>query len=447
MLNQKKSLPWILGTIQVVLVALFFGCTTYQEDIGSGYTINEYAIFRDIMVMLLLGFGFLMSFLHKYGLGAVGFTLMLTALSMQLNILVELLCRYIHEPDDVEFPLPIHLTTLVDAEFAAATLLISFGAIIGRATPLQLVVLTGVQSFFYALNKVVIVLGAWKAEDVGGTITIHMFGAYFGLACSQALGEPKAKCKNNLDSSLVSDVLCLIGTTLLWVYWPSFVGATETANPVTEHLCILHTVLALLGSTMATFFCSLRWTQGNKFDPVHIANATLAGGVAIGASARLEITPGGALLLGVLAGILSTFGYAYGTPFCEDRLNLHDTCGVHNLHGLPSVLGGLASAIFVAIDDDAEFLHNGEISQPARQIGAVVTTLAVAIASGFLTGVLMRISTLGEHAATEEFNDAMWWESGYMERLPQEELDLSGKSKASVAPIMGFEEDVQEVAA
>lgn len=101
------------------------------------------------------------------------------------------------------------------------------------------------------------------------------FGAYFGMAVSRALGEPKPRCKANADSNAVSDVMCLIGTTILWVFWPSFVGATETANPVTEHLCILHTVLALLGSTVATFCFSARWTQGNRVDPVHIANATL----------------------------------------------------------------------------------------------------------------------------------------------------------------------------
>jgi Ammonium Transporter Family len=174
---QNYNLPWVLGGIQILLLALIFGCTTYPDDIDSGYSLGEYGVFRDIMVMLLLGFGYLMTFLRKYGLGAVGFTLMLTALSMQLNILVEFLMRYLKESSAVEFPHPIHLYTLVDAEFAAATLLISFGAIIGRASPLQLIVLALMQSFFYALNKVILVLGIFKAEDVGGTITIHMVSA------------------------------------------------------------------------------------------------------------------------------------------------------------------------------------------------------------------------------------------------------------------------------
>jgi len=66
---QNHQLHWVLGGLQLVLIALFFGCTTYQDDIAAGYSLGEYAIFRDIMVMLLLGFGYLMTFLRKYGLG------------------------------------------------------------------------------------------------------------------------------------------------------------------------------------------------------------------------------------------------------------------------------------------------------------------------------------------------------------------------------------------
>lgn len=46
---------------------------------------------------------------------------------------------------------------------------------------------------------------------------------------------------------------------------------------------------------------------------VHIQNATLAGGVAMGASAELMIMPYGALIVGFCCGIISTFGYLYVT--------------------------------------------------------------------------------------------------------------------------------------
>ena len=36
-------------------------------------------------------------------------------------------------------------------------------------------------------------------------------------------------------------------------------------------------------------------------------------------------------------------------PFLQEKLKVHDTCGVHNLHGMPGVFGGILSAIFAAL--------------------------------------------------------------------------------------------------
>ena len=46
---------------------------------------------------------------------------------------------------------------------------------------------------------------------------------------------------------------------------------------------------------------------------VHVQNATLAGGVAVGTLANMFIAPWGALLIGFLAGIISVIGYKYVT--------------------------------------------------------------------------------------------------------------------------------------
>jgi ammonium transporter Rh len=83
-------------------------------------------------------------------------------------------------------------------------------------------------------------------------MTIHMFGAYFGLAVSYALGplpplDDSDPHKHNASPNKVSDLLALVGTTILWVYWPSFVGATETGIPINEQHCVINTILALNG--------------------------------------------------------------------------------------------------------------------------------------------------------------------------------------------------------
>jgi ammonium transporter Rh len=326
------------------------------------------------------------------------------------------------------------MATLIDGEFAAATLLITFGAIIGRATPLQLYIMTLCQSMAYAANKAVFVFGIIEAEDVGGSMTIHMFGAYFGLAVSHVLGPPKQSSSKNAEPSAMSDLTALIGTTLLWVYWPSFVGATETGVMKHEEMCVLHTILALLGSTGAAFFCSLQLSHDGKLNPVHIANSTLAGGVAVGSSARLTMTPVGALLLGIVAGTVSVYGYVYSTPALEKCtwLRVYDTCGVGNLHGWPSIVGALSSVVFVLVTspDDAEFLAHGTgMKQCLAQVAGVACTLLVSMSSGYMTGVIMKKasgggSTIdGGDSSFDEYDDAVWWEGEYFEDAHHDEKE------------------------
>jgi hypothetical protein len=53
--------------------------------------------------------------------------------------------------------------------------------------------------------------------------------------------------------------------------------------------------------------------QTNFVSPLPAQNATLAGGVAVGACADMMITPVGAIIIGSFAGILSTCGFRYLT--------------------------------------------------------------------------------------------------------------------------------------
>ena len=75
--------------------------------------------------------------------------------------------------------------SLVNGDFAAGAVLISFGAVIGRITPMQLLAMAFIEIILYGLNNAVVTyIGL---ADIGGTFVIHMFGAYFGLTVSRML--------------------------------------------------------------------------------------------------------------------------------------------------------------------------------------------------------------------------------------------------------------------
>jgi len=320
-------------------------------------------------------------------------------LGMQVAILVHHIFK--HCVIDGHFSkLPIDGMALVEGDFAVAAFLISFGGLIGKVNPAQLAVLVVLESIFYNANTQFLMFKWLEVADAGGSIVIHMFGAYFGLATAWMLGKPSKMEKEG--ASPISDLTAFIGTVFLWLYWPSFVAAWIPAGSVEWDTALTNTVLALLGSCVSTFILSAV-LSGKILRPVDIQNATLAGGVTIGALANLNITPGGALLVGILAGLLSTFGYGKVQEFLHVKLGLHDTCGIHNLHGMPSLLGGILS-IFAPF-----FVKQGQAGAPGvpgNQILAIVICMLVSILTGLFTGWVMKF--LRDDA--EGFNDQEFWE-------------------------------------
>ncbi len=102
------------------------------------------------------------------------------------------------------------LYSLVTTDFAAAAVLITFGAVLGRASIYQIFVIAFFEIIFYSANEAINVY-VFEAADVGGSMIIHSFGAYFGLACSIMLYQSKAKDHPRNSSVYHSDLFAMIG--------------------------------------------------------------------------------------------------------------------------------------------------------------------------------------------------------------------------------------------
>nr|XP_006014259.2 PREDICTED: ammonium transporter Rh type A-like [Latimeria chalumnae] len=168
------------------------------------------------------------------------------------------------------------------------------------------------------------------------------------------------------------------GTLFLWMFWPSFNSAIADEGP-SQHRAIINTYFSLAACVLTAYAVSSLVESKGKLDMVHIQNATLAGGVAVGTCADMNIQPYGAMLIGFTAGIISTLGFKFLTPFFASKLRIQDTCGVHNLHGMPGILGGIAGIIAAAL--------GASTFNYQMQAAALATSVSIAIIGGLLTGM------------------------------------------------------------
>merc|ERR1712137_1522886 len=203
------------------------------------------------------------------------------------------------------------------------------------------------------------------------------------------------------SNSYIADLFSLIGTVFLWLFWPSFVAGGLPSGEC-QTLALMNTVLALIASAVTAFAVTPIF-NANRLTTVPIQNATLAGGVAIGATANFAMGPAGAILVGICAGAISTAGFS--RPLIPSSI---DTCGINSLHGMPGIFGGLVSVLIpfmVAIPTPTSAFHAAAaLHQATIQATGLFATLGVAITTGGATGLLLkRLPT------AEPFSDATFW--------------------------------------
>jgi ammonium transporter Rh len=264
--------------------------------------------------MIYVGFGFLMVFLKQHSWTSVGYNFIIAAYVAQLTILVVGFWHMLL----VEGPSHMHkinldIPALIIGDFGAGAVLITFGAILGKCSLAQLWCLATLEVIFYGLNEA-ICAGVLMAVDMGGSMYVHTFGAYFGLAATYFFKkEPASKMikagghANLAEGNYTSQYVAMIGTLFLWMFWPSFNGALAIAYQ--QQRVIVNTVLAISASCVSAVGVSRLWM--GKLDMEVVLNATLAGGVSVGSSSDLVVTGAIAMAIGTLAGVISAIGFLW----------------------------------------------------------------------------------------------------------------------------------------
>ncbi|XP_006629149.1 ammonium transporter Rh type C 1-like [Lepisosteus oculatus] len=443
--NVRLKLPVVCFIWQTAMIILFGIFIRYnpeadahwpefkkQQNITSDIENDfyfRYPSFQDVHVMIFVGFGFLMTFLKRYSFGAVGFNFLIAAFGIQWALLMQ---GWFHHLDFNDGKIKIGIENLINADFCVAGCLIAYGAVLGKVSAVQLMVMTLFGVTLFAVEEYII-LNLIHARDAGGSMVIHVFGAYYGLAISRVLYRPNLDQSKRLQGSVYhSDVFAMIGTLFLWMFWPSFNSAIA-GHGDGQHRAAINTYLCLASCVVTAVMISSVVEKKGRLDMVHIQNSTLAGGVAAGTAAEFMLTPYGCLIVGFCCGIISTLGYVYLTPFLESKLKIQDTCGIHNLHAMPGLIGGIVGAITAAAASkevyseegfkltfgfEGEFAHRTASIQGGHQAAGIAVALAFGLVGGTIVGIILKLPIWGDPADENCFNDEVYWE------VPEDEESL-----------------------
>ena len=213
--------------------------------------------------------------------------------------------------------------------------------------------------------------GGWLDQlgflDFAGSTIVHSVGAWVGLAGAIVLGPRMGKYVNGKPKAIPGHNLTLgaLGVFILWFGWFGFnpgsqLGAAGNDNAVAIGHIALTTNLAAAGGAMAALFTS--WMKYKRPSLSLSLNGALAGLVAITAGCDI-VSPGGALIIGIIAGIILVFS----VEFIDQKLKVDDPVGAISVHGVNGAFGTLAVGLFAT--DGGLFYGGGAKLLLAQAIG------------------------------------------------------------------------------
>ena len=134
--------------VEIIVVILFITCTQYGEgthprnmtsdelaaEAGAAVT-KYYPVFMDVHVMIFIGFGFLMVFLKSHSWTSVGLNFIVSAYALQIGILSSgFWYQAFSKPAEEWEKIPLTIENLIVGDFGAGTVMITFGALLGKVS-------------------------------------------------------------------------------------------------------------------------------------------------------------------------------------------------------------------------------------------------------------------------------------------------------------------------
>jgi ammonium transporter, Amt family len=403
---------WILASAALVLLmtpglALFYGGMVRAKSVLNMMMMSFGALALVAVIWVLYGYSMAFGDDKVGGFFASPFQYLgLKGLMETINTVTVVVGPDAANPQQVgEYPAMAFVA--FQAVFAIITVALISGAIADRAKFSTWMIFSGIWAsivyfpvahwvFDFSAGEHV---GGWiannlKAIDFAGGTAVHINAGVAGLALALILGKRVGWKRDPMRPHNLT--LVMIGAGLLWFGWFGFnAGSAVTANATASTVWV--------NTMVATAAACLGWLLTERFrdgrpTSLGAASGIVAGLVAITPSCS-SVSPVGAILLGVIAGVVCALavGLKYKLGY-DDSL---DVVGVHLVGGLWGTLsvGFLATAAAPAGVDG--LFYGGGVDQLWRQAVGAFAVLFYSLILTLIIGYALH-KTIGFRVTEED---------------------------------------------
>ena len=223
------------------------------------------------------------------------------------------------------------------------------------------------------------------ALDFAGGTVVHINAAVAGLVGAFMIGKRVGYGRESMAPHSLT--MTMIGASMLWVGWFGFnAGSALEAGDVAA-LAFINTLLATACATVSWVFGE--WVTKGKPSMLGGASGAVAGLVAITPACGF-VGPMGALVIGLLAGIICL----WGVNGLKRMIGADDSLDVFGVHGVGGILGALLTGVFASPQLGGQGIFDyttNKMSADAYSIGSQVWIQAQAIGTTIIWSAVVSL--------------------------------------------------------
>jgi Amt family ammonium transporter len=233
-------------------------------------------------------------------------------------------------------------------------------------------------------------LGGLGVLDFAGGTVVHINAGVAGLVCALAIGKRKGYGEVNMAPHNL--VLSMIGASLLWVGWFGFNAGSAAASNALAGAAMMNTQVATAAAALA--WMATEWSVAGKPSLLGIISGAVAGLVAVTPASGF-VSPTGALIVGIVAGILC---YLAATRL-KHAFGYDDSLDAFGVHGIGGIVGALLTGLFA----DPAINPAGKAHSIVTQFYGVAVTIAyTAVATLIILAIVKAVIGLRPTPMEEE---------------------------------------------